>query len=70
MNQEEQDAHGIPSLPGSLYEALEAFKESEIARVALGDHIFNEFVKAKTAEWDDFRTYVSPWETERYMGRV
>ena len=69
MDEQERENHGIASLPGSLYEALELFKDSEIARKALGDHIFNEFVKAKTAEWDDFRTYVSPWETERYMGR-
>jgi glutamine synthetase len=69
LDEQERENHGIASLPGSLYEALELFKGSEIARKALGDHIFNEFVKAKTAEWDDFRTYVSPWETERYMGR-
>jgi glutamine synthetase len=67
LSESERDQHSIASLPGSLYEALEEFKSSAIARKALGDHIYNEFIKAKTREWDDFRTYVSSWETDRYM---
>lgn len=67
MSDEERAMHNIESLPGSLYEALEEFKRSEIAREALGEHIYNEFLKAKTHEWDQFRTYVSSWEVERYM---
>ncbi len=59
----------IPSLPGSLYEALEELKASTIAREALGEHIYTEFLQTKIREWDDFRTNVSPWETERYLSR-
>ena len=67
LDEEERNQHGIDSLPGSLYEALQELKQSAIAKEALGEHIFNEFVKAKQAEWDAFRTYVSSWETDRYM---
>lgn len=59
----------IDSLPGSLYEALEELKASKIAKEALGEHIYNEFIQTKEREWDDFRTNVSPWETDRYLAR-
>jgi glutamine synthetase len=67
LDEAEREAYGIPSLPGSLNEALDLYKNSTIARQALGDHIYDEFLKAKKAEWDSFRTYVSAWEIERYM---
>lgn len=59
----------IASLPGSLYEALEEMKKSEVAKLALGEHIYSEFIKAKTHEWDEYRTDVTPWELERYLPR-
>jgi glutamine synthetase len=69
MTEAERLAQGVESLPGSLVDALTAMKTSAVAKKALGDHIFNEFIKAKTVEWDDFRTNVTPWELETYMGR-
>jgi glutamine synthetase len=69
LSESEREQHNIDALPGSLNEAIEALKVSPIARLALGDHIYNEFLKAKTIEWDSFRTYVSSWEIDRYMGK-
>lgn len=60
----------IPSLPGSLWEALEEFKKSAIAKEALGEHIHAEFIKAKTREWDAYRMMVSEWEIEEYLSRI
>jgi glutamine synthetase len=65
---ERRDQH-IPSLPGSLYEAIEELKKSDIAREALGEHIFGEYIKMKIIEWDDYRTDVTPWEHDRYLSR-
>lgn len=59
----------IGSLPGSLYEALELMKKSKVVKSALGEHIFNEFIAAKTIEWENFRTYVSPYELDLYLER-
>ncbi|MEB3245453.1 MAG: type I glutamate--ammonia ligase [Vampirovibrionales bacterium] len=67
LNESERANMGIDSLPGSLWEAIELLKDSAIAKSALGDHIFSEFLKAKTMEWDKFRTNVTPWETEQYI---
>jgi len=69
LTEDERRDQSIPSLPGSLYEALEEFKNSKIAREALGEHIFNEFIKSKTMEWDEYRTDVTPWEHSRYLSR-
>ncbi len=65
----QRDEMGIDPLPGSLWEALEYMKGSAVAREALGDHIYSEFIKAKTIEWDEFRTQVSPWELDKYMAK-
>lgn len=67
MDEAARAEHLIPSLPGSLFEAVQNLKNSKIAKEALGEHIFNEFVKTKTREWDEYRTYVSAWETDKYL---
>lgn len=69
LSADERKVQNIPALPGSLYEALEELKQSVVAKEALGEHIFNEYIKAKTIEWDAYRTDVTPWEIERYMSR-
>ncbi len=58
---------GITSLPGSLYEAIQAVSASELVRETLGDHIFGKFIDNKKIEWDRFRTHVSQYEIERYL---
>ena len=44
-------------------------EKNDVVKNALGDHIFNEFLTAKYKEWDEFRTYVSQWELDRYLER-
>ena len=63
---EERMAKGIPTLPHTLGEALEELKQDAVLKEALGEHAFNAFIKAKTAEWDEFRLQVSHWEMEKY----
>lgn len=60
--------HGIGVLPGSLHQALDAMEQDEVVREALGPHIFERFLEAKTMEWKDFRQHVTSWELERYLG--
>jgi glutamine synthetase len=58
---------GIRELPGTLGEAIDELERDEVIREALGEHVFNHFVEAKRAEWDEYRTQVSGWEVERYL---
>ncbi len=57
-------------LPGSLREALDALAEDAVIQEALGPHVFEKFVDAKTAEWDDYTLSVSGWELDRYLKAI
>lgn len=69
LTSKERKKQRIDSLPGSLAEALENLDKSLVAKAALGEHIYSEFLSAKKKEWDSFRTYVSGWEIDRYLER-
>ena len=67
MSEEARKRHGIESLPGNLYEAIQLTEKSELVREALGDHIFQKFIDNKKIEWDQYRTHVSQFELEKYL---
>jgi glutamine synthetase len=67
MSETERKKHGIDSLPGNLFEAIQYAEKSELVRETLGDHIFEKFIENKKIEWDQYRTHVSQFELERYL---
>ena len=69
LTSKERKKQRIDALPGSLAEALDSMDKSLVAKAALGEHIFKEFMTAKKKEWDSFRTFVSQWELEKYLER-
>ena len=69
MTEDERKDAGIENLPNNLYEAVNFMKESELAKKALGDHIYANYIEGKEAEWDDYRTKVHDWELENYLDR-
>lgn len=69
MSDQERKEEGIDNLPNNLYEAINFMKDSELARKALGEHIYENYLEAKQAEWDDYRTKVHDWEIENYLDR-
>ncbi len=64
---EQLDKRGIKTLPGSLGEALCELRASKLMKEALGPHAFEQFIRNKTAEWDEYRIDVSDWEVDRYL---
>ncbi len=58
---------GFQPLPSSLAEALDEMEKSELVREALGEHIFEWFLRNKRSEWRDYKSHVSQWELERYL---
>ncbi|QRN80219.1 MAG: glutamine synthetase, partial [Nocardiopsis sp. BM-2018] len=58
---------GIAQLPQSLADALKTMEESELARDALGEHIFEWFLRNKRDEWRGYKTHVSTYELDRYL---
>ena len=67
MSSEERKKLAIDSLPGSLAEALEELNKSPVIREALGEHIFERFIEAKTKECDGYRLAVHQWELDQYL---
>jgi glutamine synthetase len=65
MSEEERRAAGIASLPDSLEEAVREMERSELVAEALGEHVFEWFIRNKREEWEAYRSYVTPWELER-----
>jgi glutamine synthetase len=60
-------ARNIGSMPGSLKEAIEELKKDEVIKLALGEHVYVNYIEGKEKEWDEFRTHVTNWEKEKYM---
>jgi len=67
LSPKERAAAGVRDLPQSLAEALDAMEGSELVREALGDHIFEWFLRNKRAEWADYKSQVTPFELARYL---
>ena len=67
LDAEERRKMGVGELPGSLAEALVELEKDSVIKAALGGTIYDAFVRAKLAEWDEFRLNVSDYEIERYL---
>lgn len=57
----------IDTLPASLGEAIGAFRQSKVAKEALGEHTFKIYLAAKEKEYDEFRLQVTKWELDKYF---
>jgi glutamine synthetase len=67
MTEEEREKAGIKSLPDDLFEAIKITENSAIVRKALGDKVFEYFIRNKKAEWDEYRSQVTQYEIEKYL---
>ena len=66
LTEEERLAEGIEMLPGSLSDALDVMDDSELVAEALGEHVFEWFIRNKRAEWREYKTHISQFELDRY----
>jgi glutamine synthetase len=56
-----------PTLPGSLYEAIQEAESSQMLRNCLGDHLFESLLTSKQIEWERYRAHVTDYELNRYL---
>lgn len=61
-----KEAH-IDQLPATLKEAIQALEDDPIILDSLGKHIANNFITAKSIEYNEYETQVTAWEIERYL---
>jgi glutamine synthetase len=67
LTSEERSAMGYKELPGSLGVALQAMENSELVAEALGEHVFDFFLRNKRTEWENYRRQVTPYELKTYL---
>ena len=70
LTAEEHMAEGIDTLPQSLSDALDEMERSELMAEALGEHVFEWFIRNKRNEWMDYKTTVTQFELDRYLARL
>jgi glutamine synthetase len=61
---------GIDQLPQSLSDALRVMESSSLVHEALGEHIFEWFLRNKRSEWRGYKTQVTPFELNRYLRSI
>jgi glutamine synthetase len=67
MSEEERGHAKIKSLPEDLLEAIKLTEKSELVRRALGDELFNFFIRNKKLEWDEYKAQVTQYEVDKYL---
>lgn len=68
MSPAERLAEEISNLPENLKEALTEMTLDPLIRETLGDHLYLQFLDAKSIEWDVYHTQVHSWEIDQYLG--
>jgi len=67
FDEAKREEYGIETLPTNLGEAIDELEDDEVVLEALGPHISEKFVEAKTEEFRDYLVDVSEWEIDRYL---
>ena len=58
---------GMRSLPDNLLDSLRALERDTILTAGLGEDFTQSYLKLKHAEWRDFSSYVTKWETDNTL---
>ena len=66
LTDEERLAEGMALLPSSLADAVDVMEGSELVADALGEHVFEWFIRNKRREWLDYKTHITQFELDRY----
>ena len=67
LTDRERQSLGIDPLPKTLHEAITIAEDSELLAEALGEHVFDFFLRNKRTEWREYRRQVTEFELGRYL---
>ena len=67
MEQKEREKAGIASLPEDLLEAIKLTEKSSFVKEALGDELFDYFIRNKRMEWNEYKQQLSHYEINKYL---
>jgi glutamine synthetase len=63
-------AGDLPRLPATLVEAIELWRDSDVARACFGDDVHHHVLRHAEFEWETFNRAVTDWERHRYFERI
>ncbi|SER49667.1 glutamine synthetase [Butyrivibrio fibrisolvens] len=64
-----ENAERFDTLPQTLGQAITAFTKDPLVKKVLGDDVYAKFLEAKESEWKRFRSCVTQWEMNEYLGK-
>ena len=67
MTEKERKFTGIDSLPDDLFEAIKITEGSSLVKKALGDKVFEYFIRNKKDEWNEYRRQITKYELNKYL---
>ncbi len=67
MTEEQRQKAGIKSLPEDLLEAVKITEKSQLVKNALGQKVFDYFIRNKRMEWDEYKAQVTEYEVNKYL---
>jgi glutamine synthetase len=67
LTEAERRRRGIGMLPGTIGEAIALAEGSRLLRQALGEHVFESFLRNKKIEYDRFRRALTDYEIKTYL---
>lgn len=67
FDEADREEYGIDTLPSTLGQAVRALESNDVILDALGPHVSEKYIQAKTEEYTDFLASVSQWELDRYL---
>ncbi|MCK4608806.1 MAG: type I glutamate--ammonia ligase [Gammaproteobacteria bacterium] len=67
MSEKERSSLKINSLPANLSEAIALLARDSLMQKTLGDHIFQNYIRAKKEEWNRYIAEVHQWELDWYL---
>lgn len=68
MTSAERRAMGYRALPSSLQDAISITEDSEFMAEVLGEQVFEQFLRNKRADWNAYRSEVTPYELKKNLG--
>ncbi len=67
MSEVELKKAGIRRLPRTLFSAIEALREDDLAAHVMGPVMRNSYIEYKNDEWERYHQAVTDWEVKEYL---
>jgi len=67
MTEQQRARSKIQALPEDLLEAIKLTEKSELVKKALGEQLFDFFIRNKKMEWNEYKAQVTQYETRKYL---